>query len=162
MYITVTNDKQKCHCWKTNNLLLQMILSWILNYLQKIIYILYNAWYSHLKQHSVEFFFWRGGGYDSQSRGGKNLECHICIYSWKSILANKTRELIFTLQSQPTSQIFPQKFMDYIKKLKICITIELESSHKNGYLEHEPYIFSLHYKSIHILLNHGSVAPEIK
>lgn len=52
----------------------------------------------------------------------------------KSILANKTRELIFTLQSQPTSQIFPQKFMDYIKKLKICITIELESSHKNGYL----------------------------
>ena len=57
MYITVTNDKQKCHCWKTNSLLLQMILSWIFNYLQKIIYILYNAWYSHLKQHSVEFFF---------------------------------------------------------------------------------------------------------
>lgn len=107
-------------------------------------------------------FFLAGGGYDSQSREGKNLECHICIYSWKSILANKTRELIFTLQSQPTSQIFPQKFMHYIKKLKICITIELESSHKNGYLEHEPYTFSLHYKSIHILLNHGSVAPEIK
>ena len=48
----------------------------------------------------------------------KNLECHICIYSWKSILANKTREPIFTLKSQSTSQIFPQKFMDYIKSWK--------------------------------------------
>ena len=120
MYITVTNDKQKCHCWKTNNLLLQMILSWIFNCLQKIIYILYNAWYSHLKQHSVEFvffFFFKGNMILSLGEE-KNLECHICIYSWKSILANKTREPIFTLKSQSTSQIFPQKFMDYIKSWK--------------------------------------------
>ena len=50
--------------------------------------------------------------------------------------------------------------MDYIKKLKICITIQLESSHKNGFLEHEPNTFPVHSNSIHILSKQGSITPE--
>lgn len=99
---------------------------------------------------------------DSQSREGK-LECHICIYFenlyWQII---KQEKLIFTLQSQPNFTNISTKNLWIILRSWKFVSQLLESSHKNGYLEHEPYTFSLHYKSIHILLNHGSVAPEIK
>lgn len=47
------------------------------------------------------------GKYGSQSGEKKSFECHIYIYYWKSILANKAREPIFTMKSLSAPQIFP-------------------------------------------------------